>query len=224
MKLSDLKPANSFAIKYGVKSVIYGPPGSAKTPVINTAPRPVMLATEPGLLSMRGSTVPTWPAFTADKIDEFFRWLFHSGEAKNFDTVAVDSTSQMCEVYLMQAQKTNKHGLQAYGEMARNVMDQLRGLYYLENKHAYLIAKQEIINENGITFARPYFPGKQLPVEVPHLYDQILQLKIHNMPGIGTYPAFRCRASLDAVSRDRTGLLNEFEPPDFGAIVRKVMG
>lgn len=224
MNLQSLRPAKDYAIQYGVKSVIYGPAGSGKTPILNTAPRPVLLACEPGLLSMRKSTIPTFPAFTDAAIDEFFKWLFHSNESKNFDTIGVDSTSQMAETYLQAALKTNKHGLQAYGEMARRTMDQLRGLYYMQQKHTYLIAKQEIVSDNGMGLRRPYFPGKQLPIDVPHLYDAILHLDKQNVPGQGQVTAFRCIGSIDVVARDRTGSLAEYEPPNFDYIVKKAMG
>lgn len=223
MNINSLRPAKDFAINYGVKAVIYGPPGSGKTPVINTAPRPVLMACEPGLLSMRNSNVPTFTAFTSDKIDEFCQWCFHSNEAKSFDTIAIDSSSQMCELYLKTAQLGNKHGLAAYGEMARESMKQLASLYFLQQKHIYLIAKQQIFSENGILIRRPYYPGQQLPTDVPHMYDCILQLDIHSVPGVGQVKAFRCIGSLDTIARNRTGTLNEFEPPDFGALVRKAM-
>lgn len=229
MDIRSLRPARDFAINYGVKAVVYGPAGGGKTPVINSAPRPVLLACEPGLLSMRNSNVPTWAAFDAASLDEFFKWAFHSNEMKNFDTVAVDSGSQMAETYLTAAQagkskSGNKlHGLAAYGDMATRTLEQLNGLYYMSQKHVYLICKQEIINENGITIRRPYFPGKQLPIEVPHKYDVITQLDTHNVPSMGQVKAFRCIGSIDTLARNRTGTLNEFEPPDFGALVRKAM-
>lgn len=229
MQQSDLKPANTFAIQFGVKAIIYGPPGSGKTPVVNTAPRPVLLACEPGLLSMRGSNVPTYQGYTGVAIDDFFKWLFNSKEVMNFDTIAVDSVSQMCETYLNEimqgkSKSGNKmHGLAAYGEMARNVMDHLRPLYYMQNKHTYLIAKQEVTTLNNMSILRPYYPGKEIPTQVPHLYDAILRLATHNVPGKGQVKAFRCRESIDEVARDRTGKLDEFEPPDFGYIVRKAM-
>src|SRR5437899_1886908 len=127
MNLSNLRPANDFAQQYGVKALVYGAPGSGKTPIVNTAPRPLLLACEPGLLSMRGSTVPTYPGFTNDAIDDFFAWFFNSNDVKNFDTLAIDSTSQMADTYLQAAlngksKAGNKmHGLAAYGDMAKNV-------------------------------------------------------------------------------------------------------
>ena len=223
MDQKSLRPARDFAIQFGVKSVIYGAPGSGKTPIINTAPRPLLLACEPGLLSMRNSSVPTYLGYEAKSIDDFFAWFFNSAETKNFDTIAVDSISQMSDIYLKDAMKHNKHGLKAYGEMATRTMEHLTGLYYTRYKHTYLIAKETMIDDNGTRIRRPYFTGQQLNVDVAHMYDAILHLGIHNVPSVGQIKAFRCQASIDTLARDRTGLLAEFEPPDFGAIVRKCM-
>lgn len=222
MNLNSLKPASEFAKNYGVKAIVYGPAGSGKTPIINTCPNPVLLACEPGLLSMRGSNVPTFEAYSADKIDEFFEWFFKSNETKKFDTLAIDSISQLAELYLQKALKEVKHGLQAYGQMATQTLAQLNALYFTKEKHTYLIAKQEIITD-GFSYKRPYFPGKQLPIEMPHKYDQILHLDIQNIPGHGQHKAFRCIGSIDVIARDRSGNLSEYEPPDFSNLVKKAM-
>lgn len=221
MNINDLKPAKEFAQLYGCKVCCYGGAGSGKTPLLNTAPRPVLLACEPGLLSMRGSNVPTFQAFEPKRIDEFFDWVCGSKEANNFDTIGIDSATEMAEIYLKQALKDNRHGQKAYGEMAENVEKHLRRLYFAPNKHIYVIAKQEILRETN--FKRPYFPGQYLPVQVPHLFDFILNLGIHSVPGQGQVKAFRCIESFSEVARNRTGNLNEFEPPHLGQLFQKAM-
>lgn len=218
MNANDLRPAREFAQSFGAKCLIYGPPGSAKTPIINTATRPVLLATEPGLLSMRTSNVPTWVAPTKARIDEFFKWFELSAEAKNYDTLAIDSTSQMCNIALDES--NSKHGLAQYGDMADYVYPYLKRLYYMREKHMYLIAKEELTSDGK---RRPSFPGKFMPAEVPHLYDCILRLAITPVPNIGETLAFRCNGTIDIVARNRTGTLADFEPPDFTALVNKVM-
>lgn len=229
MNLSHLKAAHEFAQRNGVKAIIYGGAGGGKTPCINTAPRPLLLACEPGLLSMRGSKVPTYQAFEAKLVDEFFDWFFGSDEVKQFDTLAVDSISQMCEIYLDEA-RTGKsksgnklHGLAAYGKMAEDALRHINKLFFMPQKHMYLVAKQQIISSNGIDLRRPYYPGQQLPVDMPHKYDQILHLDIHNVPGMGQVPSFQCKPTIETMARDRTGQLSEFEEPNFSKIVRKVM-
>lgn len=224
MNLSDLRAANEYAQSSGVKAVIFGAAGSGKTPLIATAPRPVLLATEPGMLSLKGCNVPTYQAYTAAKIDEFFAWLKNSNETKNFDTIAVDSTSQMADIYLQEAKKTIKHGLQQYGDMAERTMKNLRDLYFLQQKHTYLIAKEEIKTVNNTNYRRPFFPGQLLPIEVPHQFDAILHLAKVNILGVqGEQLAFRCVGSYDVMARERTGKAAEFEQPHFGNLVTKLM-
>ena len=89
ISLQDFKPAREFARSYGVKALIYGAAGTGKTPILNTAPRPVLLACETGLLSMRNSNIPTFQALGVSKIKEFFDWLEKSSEAKNLDRKSV---------------------------------------------------------------------------------------------------------------------------------------
>lgn len=225
MQLSDAKPAGTFSNSTGLKAIVYGAPGSAKTPLINTAPRPFLLITEPGMLSMRGSNIPAYEAYTGAKIDEFMEWWFKSTETKNFDTLAVDSASQMADTYLQDAlngksKSGNKvHGKAAYGELAIETMKHLRPLFYQPLKHCYIVCKQMV--EDGVK--KPYFPGQQLNTEVPHLYDAILHLGIHNVPQVGQVLSFQCRQSIDTIARDRSGKLNEFEEPHFGKLVSKAM-
>lgn len=108
MQMSQLKPASQLARRYGVKSVVFGSPGSGKTPLINTAPRPVLLVTEPGMLSMRGSNVPAWEAYSPALITEFFEWFMKSREAANFDTLGIDSISNIAEIILAEELKSLK--------------------------------------------------------------------------------------------------------------------
>lgn len=218
--MKDFKQAQEYAKTYGVKSIVYGPAGSGKTPIINTASRPILLACEPGMLSMRGSNVPTYATNNPDQIDEFFKWCFHSKESSNFDTICIDSGSQMAEIYLKKAERTNKHGLAAYGQMAEDTFKHLEGLYYLQQKHVYLVCKLDVL-QSGMR--RPYWPGKELHAKVPHLYDFILYVDTHNVPNVGQVRAFQCHQSIDTMARNRTGNLNMFEQPDFGALVKKAM-
>ena len=203
----------------GVIAVVFGSPGTGKTPLCNTAPRPVLCSIEPGLLSMRGSTVPTFIADTVDKIDDFMKWVVYSNETANFDTICIDSISHMAEVYLKYELTKNKDGRAAYGKMSTRVFDHLYAIYRLKQKHAYLIAKQSKDDQK----ARPYFPGQELNTTVPHLFDVIMQIGTHNIPNTGQYKAFRTADSYDAVARDRSGRLSEYEPCDLTALFNKAM-
>lgn len=232
MQASDLRPAGQLAQRYGVKILCFGPPGSGKTPAIRTAPNPVLLATEPGLLSLRGSTVPTWEAGTAERVEDFRKWFFGSNEAKKFDTVCIDSASQMAELYLAQAEgKTSSsgnklHGLAAYGKMADDTFAFISALYYQREKHVYIVCKEELQTDG---WRRAYFPGKELNAKIPHLYDVILRSAYTMVPGVvGEQYAFLTTPSLNWFCRsrqnpDEPAKLAPYEPQNIKAIIDKLM-
>lgn len=225
MQMSQLKPASQLAQRYGAKCVAYGAPGAGKTPLMKTAPRPVLCVTEPGMLSMRDAhDIPAWEAYTPAAIVEFFKWAKESREASNFDTICVDSASQLAEIILKEELGRNKDGRKAYGEMSRRVMDILNDLYYMPQKHVYLIAKQGNVEEGGVQMLRPYFPGQDLNVRIPHMFDEILHIGLTNVPNQPKpVTAIRTAPTYNILARDRSGKLNELEPPNLADLFAKIM-
>jgi len=236
MQASNLKPAGQLVQRYGVKALIYGQPGSGKTPMLNTLPRPVLLATEPGLLSMRDSLIPTWEAYTPEKIEEFFAWFFQSAEVKNFDSLAIDSGSQLAEIRLTRELKRNKDGRKAYGELSRSCMEDFSKLFFMPQKHIFMNCKMQraevgknVVVEGGqfsveMSYQnQPYFPGQDLNIKVPHLYDEILFVGEATIPGLGKKVAIRTKGTDEIMARDRSGRLAELEPPDLGLLIQKAM-
>lgn len=227
--MHEIRPAKEFALRFGVKTVVYGGPGVGKTPLISTAPRPLLMITEPGMLSMRKSEIPTYAAFSIDKMKNFFEWLKLSNEAKNFDTIGIDSGSQLSERIVEERMSAgNKsggeaHGLKVYGEMARMTMKWFNDLYFMPEKHIVIVTKLESKEINDVIYKRPYFPGKELPVRVPHLFDGVWQLGRFNIPGHGEQRALKTSETFDALGRDRSGNLAEYEPPDLTRVFAKCM-
>lgn len=229
----DFRYADDFAREYGVKMLTYGPPGSGKTPLLNTAPRPVLMAVEPGLLSMLGMKIPTIVCETPARVDEFFDWLFRSSEAGQFDTVGIDSGSEIAEMIATEelskksASGAKVDGKAAYGAMSRRVYDKyLQPLYKMRNKHAYIICKRGLRTVSGIEKTVPYWPGRDLYTRVPHLYDTIAYLDTvqHITPqGLQTFQALRCRGTVEIEARARSPFVNELEPCDLGALFNKCM-
>jgi len=224
MNQKDLRPAGTFAQNYGVKMLAYGPPGQGKTPLIKTAPRPVLLFTEPGMLSMKGSDVPAFEGNNVKRIDEFFEWVEKSNEIRNFDTIGVDSVSNMAEIFLAEELPKQRDPRKAYGNMSNWVMAHLNMLYYMKQKHAYLIAKEARIDTGESSGVCSYFPGKDLSVKVPHLFDLIARVAKATVPG-QPMPvlAIRCVGNVVEHARDRTGKLNELEPPNLANLFNKAM-
>jgi hypothetical protein len=222
--------ANQLAGQYGIKTVITGPPGSGKTPLMGTMPRGITLAVEPGYRSVRNQNFPCWNGINDLKsCDDWFDWVFGSNEAKAFDSVGVDSLSQYCELVLNKYKAKNAHGLKAFGEMAEHVYGKIERLFYLREKHVVLNCKQETVYMPGpgpdpIQFSRPYFPGKALIVQIPHLFDEFWSLDEFIVPGVnGKVSALLTKKRSDRMVRSRSGNLNEYEPPNLTDIFAKAM-
>jgi|SRR6187431_200389 len=235
MNQNDLKPAHMLAKRYGVKVTLFGDPGSGKTPIAATAPRPVILATESGMGSMRASNVPAWEAFTGKAIEDFFKWFFNSNETKNFDTLIVDSFSHLAEIILKEKEKQIKHGMQAYGAMNDLILDYANQMFYMPQKNIIMIAKQTLIEngrqkviENGevitepVMQKRPYFPGKELNTKLPHLFDSTWHLSEIFVNG-AKHKAIRTIATPEIFARDRIGNLSELEPANMTDLFNKSM-
>ncbi len=237
MNQSNLKPAGQLAQRFGVKAILYGKPGTGKTPMLNTCPRPLLLACEAGLKSMKGSTIPTWEAFTPEAIKEFFDWFFKSNEAKNFDTLGIDSGSQLAEIILAAELKINKDPRKSYGNLSLRVMEWINPLYFMPQKHLVVICKQtqvevgtQLVKQDGAFVvetsyqAQPYFPGQDLNVKIPHLFDDILYVGLANVQGVQEkVVAIHSKFNDKFLARNRTNLLEALEPPHLGNLISKLM-
>lgn len=237
MDQRHLVTASSLAVQYGVKMIAYGPPGTGKTPVAQTAPSPLMLVCEPGMMTMRGVNIPCYYAPTRDKIKEFFEWFFKSAEARQFHTLCIDSGSELCEIVLKHWLNTVAHGMKAYGEMASECIDWFDQLYFLKEKHVYIICKQQVIETVTQGFAptgapiiktsrkaAPYFPGKEVPMKVSHKYDLVAQTNRGDVPGVqGRQLYFKCVDDDDTTARDRSGFLTQYEELNLTKLFAKAM-
>ncbi len=234
MNDADFRPAHEFALNYGVKAICFGKPGSGKSPLcVGTAPNPCVLMCEPGFLSLKGSNVPTYAAFNPARIAEFFAWAKGSAETRKYDTFIIDSASQAAEIIVdaelggSSKAGNQAHGQQAYGKMSRVMMEYMTQLYFMPQKHIILICKlqNQEVNQGASIYRRPYFPGKELNVRIPHLFDLIVEMGLFNVPGVTPSPvrAVRTKEHFDAMARDRSGKLDEYEQPDFKKIIAKAM-
>ncbi|WBF76726.1 hypothetical protein PSV3_00253 [Septimatrevirus PSV33] len=71
---------------------------------------------------------------------------------------------------------------------------------------------------------RPFFPGKDLNVKVPHLFDNVMHLGEASVPGMPKpVRALRTKEIPEVFARDRLGNLNELEQPDLTALFAKAM-
>lgn len=209
----------------GVKLLVYGQAGAGKTSLIRTLPNPIVLSAEGGLLSIQDADLPFIEVNSMDDLNEAYEWLTSSEEAAQFDSVALDSISEVAEVVLQYELKRNKDGRAAYGELNSTMQELIRSFRDLPGKHVYFSAKLEKSqDEMGRMLYNPGMPGKSLTQGLPYFFDEVLALRVEKDAEGNTQRALMCDSDGLWAAKDRSGKLDAWEAPNLGAIIAKIGG
>jgi len=209
----------------GVKLLVYGQAGAGKTSLIKTLPSPIVLSAEGGLLSIRDADLPYIEIDSMGTLQEAYQWLLESEEASGFQSVAIDSISEVAEVVLNSEKKNNKDPRAAYGEMQEQMADIIRAFRDIPNRHVYMSAKLEKMkDEMGSILYAPSMPGNKTGQALPYFFDEVLALRVEKDPEGATHRAIMCDSDGLWQAKDRSGKLDTWEAPDLGAIINKIMG
>ena len=220
----NVKTTGSLAAN-GVKVLVYGQAGAGKTSLVKTLPNPIVLSAEGGLLSIQDADLPYIEISDMDTLKEAYTWLTSADEAKAYQSVALDSISEVAEVVLHHEMKINKDGRAAYGEMNTTMQELIRAFRDLPGKHVYMSAKLEKSqDETGKMLYNPSMPGKSLTQGLPYFFDEVLALRVEKDGEGVTQRALMCDSDGLWLAKDRSGKLEAWEAPDLGAIITKMQG
>jgi phage nucleotide-binding protein len=220
----NVKTTGSLAAN-GVKVLVYGQAGAGKTSLIKTLPQPIVLSAEGGLLSIQDADLPFIEISDMDTLREAYTWLTQSDEAKGFQSVALDSISEIAEVVLNAEKKATKDPRQAYGAMQEQMADIIRAFRDLPGRHVYMSAKLEKTqDEMGRVLYAPSMPGNKTGQALPYFFDEVLALRVEKDSDNNTQRALMCDSDGLWLAKDRSGKLDAWEAPDLGAIIAKIGG
>ena len=209
----------------GVKVLVYGAAGSGKTTLVQTLPNVIVLSAEGGLLSIQDADLPYIEIASMDDLREAFAWCRDSKEATGFQSVALDSISEVAEVVLSHELKKSKDGRAAYGEMNSTMTELIRAFRDLPGKHVYMSAKLEKTqDEMGRVLYSPSMPGNKTGQALPYFFDEVLALRVERDAEGVTQRALMCDSDGLWLAKDRSGKLSGWEAPDLGAIIAKIGG
>jgi len=209
----------------GVKLLVYGNAGSGKTSLIPTLPNPVVFSAEGGLLSIADADVPFVEVSSYDTLMEAYKWVTSSDEAKHFESIALDSISEIAEVVLNHEKKIAKDPRQAYGAMQEQMSDIIRAFRDIPNKHVYFTAKcEKATDETGRILYAPSMPGNKTGQQLPYFFDEVLALRAEKDQEGVAQRALMCDSDGIWQAKDRSGKLETWEAPDLGAIIAKIGG
>lgn len=209
----------------GVKVLCYGAAGAGKTSLIKTLPNPIVLSAEGGLLSIQDANLPYIEIADMATLQEAYKWLTESADAKGFQSVALDSISEIAEVVLNAEKKATKDPRQAYGAMQEQMADIIRAFRDISGKNVYMSAKLEKTqDEQGRILYGPSMPGNKTGQALPYFYDEVLALRVEKDAEGNTQRALMCDSDGLWLAKDRSGKLAAWEAPDLGAIIAKIGG
>lgn len=209
----------------GVKLLVYGQAGAGKTTLITTLPAPIVLSAEAGLLSIASADIPYIEIDSMATLMEAYTWLTQSEEGKAYQTVALDSISEIAEVCLSAEKLKAKDPRQAYGEMQDQMGGVIRAFRDLPNRHVYMTAKLEKSqDEMGRLLYAPSMPGNKTGQALPYFFDEVLALRCEKDAEGNPQRALLCQSDGLWQAKDRSGKLDQWEAPDLGAVISKIEG
>jgi phage nucleotide-binding protein len=208
----------------GVKILVYGHAGVGKTTLATTMPNPIIISAEGGLLSIKDSNIPYIEVSNMDDLKEAYSWLT-SAEGQVFESVILDSLSEIGEVVLIHEKSVNKDGRAAYGEMATQMTALIRAFRDLPGKNVLMTAKVEKSqDETGRMLYAPSMPGAKLGQALPYFFDLVLALRVEKDADGVAQRALMCDSDGLWMAKDRSGKLQSWESPNLGSIIKDVGG
>jgi len=152
--------------------------------------------------------------------------VYVTGDAgAEYESVALDSISEIAEVILNAEKKIAKDPRQAYGAMQEQVSDLIRAFRDLPGKHVYMSAKLEKSqDEMGRMLYAPSMPGNKVGQSLPYFFDEVLALRVERDAEGNTQRALMCDTDGLWAAKDRSGKLAPWEAPDLGAVIDKIGG
>ena len=225
--LNRIKSPNELVEQQGAKLLVYGESGVGKTTLCQTAPgKTLVVSMESGLLSIKDATnLTAIEVKEASEIEEIAQ-LLENGTL-DYDTVCLDSVTEMSEILLSQEKAKTKDPRRAYGEVIEVMIKTMRRFRDLP-LHVVFIAKQsrERDESSGMFHYQPMMVGAKLPTQIPYFFDEVLVMRsFEDETDEGkkvTSRWLQTRLGQGYVAKDRSGKLEEFESPNLTDIINKL--
>lgn len=225
----------------GVKMLVYGASGMGKTVLSATLPTPLLISAESGALSLRKKNLETLfgvdnPSITynmpmikintVQDLTEAYEWCARSVEARNFQSIALDSISEIAEVVLNNAKRQVKDPRQAYGELIEKMETTIRLFRDLNGFNVYMAAKMEPMKDEltGVVKYGPSMPGSKLGHKLPYFFDEVFRLGVNKTPQGESYRFLQTQPDIQFEAKDRSGALAPMEYPHLGNLIHKILG
>lgn len=201
-----IKIQNTADIEFvGVKCIIYGGAGVGKTRTIATAPSPIIISAEEGLLSLMEVEIPYIEVKTLQDLDDAYNML-KKDAGQTYKTIGLDSLSEIAETLIAQELPKHKDGRQAYAALAQAMIPMLKKFRDLKGVNTVFSCKKIDVKdeETGTVTTELMLPGNVLSNQVPYIVDELFYMDV-DRKGI---PFLQVKPTRKAFAKDRSGALD----------------
>jgi hypothetical protein len=208
----------------GIKALVYGRSGAGKTYLSQTAPKPLILSAEAGLLTLSDVDIPVIEIKSIEDLQAAYQWITEDPAAASFETIILDSISEIAEVVLATAKANNKDARMAYGELSERMQHTLRSFRDIPGKHVVFLAKEGLLKDEQAmtTTYAPAMPGAKLAESLPYMFDLVMRVGIGQVEGGAQYRFLQCVGDLQYTAKNRGGRLDAMEPPNLTHVFNKI--
>jgi len=219
----ELYSTKNVGIDSGANILLYGQAGIGKTTSLRTLPNPIILSAEAGMLSLKDHDVTFAKIMTLKDVREAFAWLRSSDEAKQYQSICIDSLSELCDIAFKDCQdRVGNEVTKLYPELRNTVASLIRGFKTLP-VHFVCTAREQIKELRGQKMAAPTVVGNKLSDDLPHAFDLVLHYTINSTNDRIVLTNSKC----GSVAKDRTGKLPatiEDTSDLFGYVLKTILG
>ena len=189
-----------------VNILLYGPAGIGKTTALAGCPSPILISAEGGLLSLRGQGVSYIEVRNLGDLREVCRWLDKSKEAEDYETVCMDSLSEICDLVFHECRRDKLIGSEPsklYPAVRGKVLPTL-SMFRAFPKHFVATAHEftKVLKGHDADILMPGVVGSRLADDLPYVFDLVLHYTIRD----GNRVVLTTNDQ-NSVAKDRTGFL-----------------
>jgi len=206
--------------------LIYGQSGIGKTVLSSTAPKPLFLDLEEGLLSVVDRGVSRIKVESGANLADAYTWLKEKNN-NTFQTVVLDSLSELQRVLISEFVKQlglPTADLRVWGL----VLDKMwRIVKSFKQLPLHFIATSTVKSEKdevtGIIVQRPSFSG-QFSEQVALYFDEVFYMDLVEKEEGKSERVLFTQPRSHFFAKDRSGKLDPIEIPDLNSIFKKIQG
>jgi len=235
MKVKSTKDLELFR----VKAIIYGMSGVGKTFSASTLDpkKTLILSAESGLISLRGRDIDVWEIEKWADMMEAYKQLILPENIEKYDTVFIDSLTEIDELAKEQIVKQDRPNLkgkdigkiyddmmtqQDYGLLATRMTRFIRA--YRDLDYNIIVTALELDRKNDITGEVKLVPSisGKLSLNLSGYFDEVFHMITKREPDnkVGRY--FITANIENTVAKDSAGALDLMEIPDWNVIYKKI--